>query len=135
MEVGEVLYRPGDVGRGIYILLEAKVEITQLESDGERHVTRLTSAMFTGEAGVIASHRAVVLVRVVKAGDELEINLKQLRALVTRDARLSEIILRAFIVRRLMLITRELGNVVIIGSFDSMETVRLREFLERNGHP
>lgn len=58
-----------------------------------------------------------------------------LRTLVAHDASLSKILLRAFMLRRLMLIDRQLGNVVVIGSRHSADTLRLREFLTRNGHP
>jgi thioredoxin reductase (NADPH) len=54
---------------------------------------------------------------------------------VARDAGLSEIFLRAFVLRRLLLINRQLGNVVVIGSRHSADTLRLRGFLGRNGHP
>ena len=54
---------------------------------------------------------------------------------MARDAGLSKILLQAFILRRLMLINRQLGNVVVIGSQHSADTLCLREFLGRNGHP
>jgi len=54
---------------------------------------------------------------------------------VARDAELSEIIMRAFILRRLALITNRLGNVILMGSRHSAATLHLREFLGRNGHP
>jgi thioredoxin reductase (NADPH) len=58
-----------------------------------------------------------------------------LRSLIAKDAELSDIFMRAFIQRRLALITDGLGNVVILGSRHSANTLRLREFLTRNGHP
>jgi thioredoxin reductase (NADPH) len=91
--------------------------------------------MFTGEAGMIGGQRAVVLARVTQPGEVLEVRPEDLRSLVARDAQLSELLLRAFILRRIMLITRQLGNVLIVGSRHSSNTVRLREFLGRNGHP
>jgi thioredoxin reductase (NADPH) len=54
---------------------------------------------------------------------------------VARDAGLGEKFLRAFLLRRLLLINRQLGNVVLIGSRHSADTLRLREFLSRNGYP
>ena len=65
----------------------------------------------------------------------LELRPEDLRILVARDACLSEILLGAFVLRRLMLVNRQLGNVVIIGSRHSANTLRLRDFLGRNGHP
>ena len=61
--------------------------------------------------------------------------LTGLRSLVAKDAELSEILMRAFILRRLALISRGLGNVILMGSRHSAGTLRLREFLSRNGYP
>jgi hypothetical protein len=91
--------------------------------------------MFTGEAGMIAGQRTVVQARVIQAGEILELRPAEIRALVSRDAGLGEILLRAFVLRRLMLINRQLGNVALIGSRHSADTLRLQEFLGRNGHP
>jgi thioredoxin reductase (NADPH) len=91
--------------------------------------------MFTGEAGMIAGQRTVVQARVIQAGEILELPPEELRTLVGRDAGLGEIFLRAFMLRRLMLINRQLGNVAVIGSLHSADTLRIREFLGRNGYP
>jgi thioredoxin reductase (NADPH) len=77
----------------------------------------------------------VVQARVIQAGEVLELRPEDPRILVARDAGLSEIFLPAFVLRRLMLISRQLGNAVIIGSRHSADTLRLREFSGRNGHP
>jgi thioredoxin reductase (NADPH) len=135
VEIGEVLYRPGEVGRPCFILLSVSLEIVQPTIDGERLVTILRPGMFTGEAGTIAGQRTVVQARAIQAGEILEVRPEYLRTLVANDAALSEILLRAFMLRRLMLIDRQLGNVVVIGSRHSADTLRLREFLSRNGHP
>ncbi len=132
---GDVLYQPGDLAVPLFVLLSATVEIVQPDAQGERAVTVLRPGMFTGEAGMIGGQRAVVLARVTQPGEVLEVRPDDLRSLVARDAQLSEILLRAFMLRRLMLITRQLGNALIVGSRHSANTVRLREFLGRNGHP
>jgi thioredoxin reductase (NADPH) len=133
--LGEILYRPGEVGRPCFILLSATLEIVQPSVDGERPVFHLFPGMFTGEAGMIAGQRTVVQARVIDAGEILELHPEELRNLVARDAGLSEILLRAFMLRRLMLINRQLGNVAVIGSRHSADTLRIREFLGRTGHP
>jgi len=135
VEIGEILYRPGEVGRPCFILLSVSLEIVQPTINGERLITILRPGMFTGEAGSIAGQRTVVQARVIQAGEILEVRPEDLRTLVAHDASLSEILLRAFMLRRLMLIDRQLGNVVVIGSRHSAETLCLREFLSRNGHP
>lgn len=135
VEAGEVLYRQGDHAVRFYVLLTAHVEVVQPDSDRDRPVVVLYPAMFTGEAGMIGGQRTIVLARVVRAGEVLEIEQADLRTVISRDAQLSEILLRAFMLRRLTLITHQLGNVLIVGSRHSANTVRLREFLGRNGHP
>jgi thioredoxin reductase (NADPH) len=134
-ELGEILYRPGEVGVSCYILLSATVQIVQPSIDGERLITNHCPGTFTGEAGMIAGQRTLVLARVIQGGEVLELRPEDLRTLVARDAGLSETFLRAFVLRRLLLINRQLGNVVVIGSRHSADTLRLREFLGRNGHP
>ena len=134
-QLGEILYRPGEVGASCYILLSATVQIVQPSIDGERLITNHCPGTFTGEAGMIAGQRTLVLARVIQGGEVLELRPEDLRALVARDAGLSEIFLRAFVLRRLLLINRQLGNAVVIGSRHSADTLRLREFLGRNGHP
>jgi len=134
-KLGETLYRPGEVGASCWILISATLEIVQPSIHGELPVTNLCPGMFTGEAGMIAGQRTVVLGRVIEAGEVLEVRPEDLRDLVARDAGLNEIFLRAFVLRRLLLINRQLGNVVVIGSRHSADTLRLREFLGRNGHP
>jgi thioredoxin reductase (NADPH) len=54
---------------------------------------------------------------------------------VQADAELSEILMRSFIMRRLELIAQDLGDAVVIGSMHNAGTLRVREFLTRNGHP
>jgi thioredoxin reductase (NADPH) len=134
-QVGEVLYRPGEVGVPCFLLLSATLEIVQPSIHGERLVFHLCPGMFTGEAGMIAGQRTVVQARVIQAGEILELRPPELRTLVARDAGLGEILLRAFVLRRLMLINRQLGDVALIGSRHSADTLRLQEFLGRNGHP
>jgi thioredoxin reductase (NADPH) len=73
--------------------------------------------------------------RVAEPGEFLEVPVDHLRSLIAKDAELSDIFMRAFIQRRLALIAGGMGNVIILGSRHSANTLRLREFLTRNGHP
>jgi thioredoxin reductase (NADPH) len=73
--------------------------------------------------------------RVGKSGELLELTPDAFRGLIARDTELSEITMRAFILRRLELINHNLGNVVIMGSRHCGGTLRLREFLTRNNQP
>jgi thioredoxin reductase (NADPH) len=131
----EILYGPGDREVAMYVLLSATVDILQSSDGDERHVTCLSPKMFTGEAGMIAGQRAVVQARVRIPGEVIRVEPKELRVLVKQNAAMSELLLSAFILRRIMLVNRKMGNVTVIGSGFSPATSRLCDFLTKNGHP
>ena len=93
------------------------------------------AGQFSGEANMISGRRALARLRVSEPGEVIQLDREQLLALIQTDAELSEILMRAFILRRLELIARDLGDVVVIGSTHCAGTLRAKEFLTRNGHP
>jgi len=135
VEAGEILFRPGDTGVPFFVLLSGTMEIVQPGLNGERLVTTHRAGSFTGEISMISGQRCLVLGRASEPGEFLELNPDGLTSLIARDAELSEVILRAFILRRLALISNHLGNLILMGSRHSAATLRLREFLGRNGYP
>jgi thioredoxin reductase (NADPH) len=135
VEPGEILFRPGDSAVPFFVFLSGSMEIMQPDLKGERLITTHHAGAFTGELSMISRQRCLVLGRVTEAGEILEVSPEGLRSLIARDAELSEIIMRAFILRRLALIKNQLGNVIVMGSRHSADTLRLREFLGRNGYP
>ena len=84
---------------------------------------------------MITGRRTLVRAVVTEPGEVIEVDREELLALIQTDAELSEILMRAFILRRVALIARDLGDVVVIGSTHSSGTLRVKEFLTRNGHP
>ncbi|HXN64274.1 MAG TPA: FAD-dependent oxidoreductase [Candidatus Acidoferrales bacterium] len=132
---GETLFEPGDTHVPFFVLLSGAMEIVQPGPTGERPIAAHVAGEFTGEMTMISGQRCLVRGRVTEPGEYLELGGDGLRSLVARDAELSEIFMRAFILRRLQLISRGQGNVVLLGSRHSASTLRLREFLSRNGHP
>src|SRR5208282_3445577 len=132
---GEILFRPGDTGISFFVLLSGTMEIVQPDFNGERLITTHHAGEFTGELSMISGQRCLVLGRITDPGEVLELPAQALLSLIARDAEMSEIIMRAFILRRLALISNHLGNVILLGSRHSADTLRLREFLGRNGHP
>ena len=132
---GDVLFRADDSDVPFFILLSGSMEIVQPDMNGERLVANHAPGEFTGEMTMITGHRSLVCGRMTSVGDVLEMSGSGLRSLVARDGELSEVFMRAFILRRLILINRSQGNVILMGSRYSAKTLRLREFLTRNGHP
>jgi thioredoxin reductase (NADPH) len=135
VKAGDILFEPGDTDIPFFVLLSGSMEIVQPDRHAERLIVNHDPGEFTGEMTMISGRRGLVRGRVTEAGEFLEMTSSDLRTLVARDAELSEIFMRAFILRRVALISRGLGNVILLGSRHSAQTLRLREFLTRNGHP
>jgi thioredoxin reductase (NADPH) len=74
-------------------------------------------------------------IRAAQAGEVIEVDREQLLSLVQTDSELGDIFMRAFILRRVELIARGFGDVVLVGSVHCSGTLRVKEFLTRNGHP
>jgi len=135
VETGEILFEPNEAGVRFFVMLSGSLEIVQPTLDGERPIVTHGPGEFTGEITMISGQRSLVRGRVAEPGEFLELSGNGLRSLVAKDAELSEILMRAFILRRLELIRHGYGNVILMGSRHSAQTLELREFLSRNGHP
>jgi thioredoxin reductase (NADPH) len=135
VETGEILFEPGDSDVPFFVLLSGSMEVVQPDRQGERPIVTHETGSFTGEITMISGRLCLVRGRVTAPGEFLEMSNRDLRTLVARDAELSEIFMRAFILRRVNLINQGYGNVILLGSRHSAQTLRLREFLTRNGHP
>jgi thioredoxin reductase (NADPH) len=135
VQPGDILFSPGDTNVSFYVLLSGAMEIVQPDLNGERTVTGHGPKQFTGEMTMITGQRCLVLGRVSEAGEFLELTGEAVRTLVARDAELSEVLMRAFILRRIALFNAGYGNVILMGSRHSSQTLQLREFLSRNAYP
>jgi thioredoxin reductase (NADPH) len=135
VRTGDVLFRPGDMTVPFFVLLSGRMEIAQPALEGELMIARHEAGGFTGEMTMISGRQCLVFGRVTEEGEFLELSAQSLRALVAKDAELSEILMRAFILRRLELIRQGWGNLVVLGSQHSARTLEIREFLSRNGQP
>jgi thioredoxin reductase (NADPH) len=132
---GEVLVDVGDRVVAFFVIVSGEIQVLRLASGGETVIVAHKAGQFSGEGNMITGRRSLARVRVSEPGEVIELDRERLLALVQTDAELSEILMRAFILRRLELIARDLGDVVVIGSTHSAGTLRVREFLTRNGHP
>ena len=132
---GEIIFDQGAVGRSFFVVLDGSLEVVSPSAGGETRITVHQAGDFTGELDLLAGRPSLVRARTVTASELLEIDPSTLRRIVQTDADLGEFLLRAFVSRRVGLISHSLGDVVLIGSRHSADTLRLKEFLARNGHP
>jgi thioredoxin reductase (NADPH) len=132
---GEVLIEEGRQDVPFYVVTAGQIEIVQPSRTGDTVIVVHLPGEFTGESNMLSNRRSLVRARATEPGEVIELDREQLLALVQNDADLGEIFMRAFILRRVELIAHGLGDVVLVGSNHSTGTLRIREFLTRNGHP
>jgi thioredoxin reductase (NADPH) len=135
VEKGEILIEQGDKSPNFYVVLSGGMEVVQPDDNQERHITTHHRGEFTGEANMLSGRRSLVRSRMTETGELLVVTPEVLRRVVQFDSELSEIFMRAFILRRVALIATNHGDAVLIGSSHSAATLRIREFLIRNGQP
>jgi thioredoxin reductase (NADPH) len=135
VQVGEVLAQSGEREGRIFVVISGSIEILRAGLSIEERVTLHTAGQFTGEMSTLRGARSLVRARVFEDGEVLIIDHDNLRRLVQTDAALSEMLMRSFILRRVGLIEADSSDVILIGSRHSADTLRLRQFLGRNGQP
>jgi thioredoxin reductase (NADPH) len=132
---GEVLTEPGQRSARMMVVLSGSVEVVRPGIAGEELVVVHMPGQFSGEMTALRGLGSLVRTRVREAGEVLAIDAERLRAILQTDSELSELFMRAFILRRVGLISSQPGDVVLIGSRHSGGTLRLQQFLSRNGFP
>jgi thioredoxin reductase (NADPH) len=135
IRAGEVLVEVGDKAVPFFVVASGAIQILRPSGGIDTLIVTHRPGEFLGEGNMIAGRRALIRALVSEPGEVLELDRQQLLALVQTDAELSDIIMRAFILRRAQLIANGFGDVVVIGSAHCAGTLRVKEFLVRNGHP
>src|SRR5258707_2485032 len=135
MTQGEILAEPGDRHRPMLVVLSGSIEVVQPGMSGEVLVVVHTAGSFTGEMSALQGIGSLVRARVRDAGEVLVVPEDRLRRVIQTDAELSELFMRAFILRRVGLIQSQTGDVILLGSSHSAGTLRLQQFLTRNSFP
>jgi thioredoxin reductase (NADPH) len=135
LERGEVLIEPGGPQTRFFVVRTGSLEVVGVRGKVDEVVTVHRPGQFTGDVGTLAGRRALVRVRAAEPTEVIEVDREDLLVLVQADGELSEILTRAFILRRTELIRNQVGDVVLIGSQHCAGTLGVKEFLTRNGHP
>jgi thioredoxin reductase (NADPH) len=135
VQPGDVLIEQGDTSVPFFVVITGEVEIVRPFGTHETLITIHGDGEFTGEVNMLSGRRSLVRARATKPSEVFELDHQDLLGLVQTDAELSDILMRAFILRRVELIAAGVGDLILIGSVYSAGTLRIKEFLMRNGHP
>ncbi len=134
VESGEVLFREGDAGYDFFVVESGAVAIVEGYGHGNRVIAIQGRYRFLGETNLLTGSPVYLTAVVRDAGEVIQIAAERLRELLADDEDLSNVILRAFMSRRSILIDIGAGAKVV-GSRYSQDTRRVRTFLARNRMP
>ena len=132
---GDVIVEAGVRNVPFLVVLSGGIQIVQRDGNAETTITVLGPGQFSGEANMITGRPTLVRAVVSEAGEAIEVDRDKILNLIQTDVELSDLLMRTFILRRVRLIAIGLGDAVVIGSSHCSGTLRVKEFLTRNGHP
>jgi thioredoxin reductase (NADPH) len=135
VKLGEVLVEQGDRNIPFFVIMSGEIEILRPSGAIETLITVHGPGQFTGEVNMLSGRRALFRARVTKSGNVMEMDRQSMMAMLQSDAEIGDILMRAFILRRVELVAAGVGDDVLIGSSNSARTFQIKEFLMRNGHP
>src|SRR5467141_329687 len=132
---GEVLVEQGDRAIPFFVVISGELEAVRPTSATETLISIFSAGQFTGEINTLSGRRAMARIRARQDGEVIHLDRESLLALVQTDAELSEILMRAFILRRVELLAQGIGDATLLCSSHSADSLLIKEFFTRNGHP
>jgi len=136
LRAGTVLAEPGERFGGAVVVLSGALEVLRPDIAGDQLLTVHAAGQFAGEISSLRGAGGFVRVRVRDDAEVISLDHEGLLRLMQGDSELSELFMRAFILRRLGLLQNsKQGDVILLGSSHSAGTLRVQQFLGRNGFP
>jgi thioredoxin reductase (NADPH) len=129
---GDLLFVDGDDTYDLIVVLDGAVEIVEHHGQSKEVVIATYGAFeFLGEMGLLTGQRALLTAEASTPGRVLRIPVDQVQLIMAQELDLSELILRAFLLRHSRLTHRGSG-LTLIGSRFDLDTRHLLEVLARN---
>jgi thioredoxin reductase (NADPH) len=135
VQAGDYLFRQGEQSYEFYVVLSGAVEIVSHANGAEHVLARHEAGRFIGELNLVTGLRVFVSARVAESGEVLVLSREALRNLIATQPGLSDVILKALMARRGLLLSSAAESLRLIGSRYSPETRRTREYLTRSRVP
>src|ERR1700753_3553174 len=131
----EILFREGERDCAFFVILAGKVAVVEGRGTAEERLIGVHGpGRFLGELGLLTGESSYYTAITVEAGEVLAVPVERLKEIISRDTALGDLIVRAYLTRRAILIDLGAG-LRIIGSRYSPDTERVRDFAARNRVP
>src|SRR5215208_5475062 len=135
VHAGETLYQEGDRTQSFFVVLDGAVEVVDNSGETPRRITVHRRGNFSGDVALLSGRTVLVTGRVIEDGTVVQLDPDDLRHAVDELPELGDVIIKAFIKRRALIMEDGFAGVQIIGSRFSPDAHRLRDFASRNAIP
>lgn len=135
LKEGTVLFERGERSVDFFVILKGYIEIYEYVANGTKVITVHREQQFTGELDLFNDREILVGGRMGVEGQVIRLSRSQFRRLMSAEPDVGEIIMRAFMLRRMGFISHQQASVTIVTEQLAGETLRIERFLERNGYP
>jgi len=136
LTAGEHAFDRGQRGVDFFFILEGAIEIIDLDTHGVPRVIHVhREGNFTGEMDLFNNRQILVSGKASEDSRVVRIRPAQFRRMVASESDIGEIVMRAFILRRVGILRHAAGGVVLIGAGHAGDTLRLQRFMMRNAYP
>jgi len=132
---GTMLFRRGERSVDFFVVLEGSVEILDHVCGEVEVVTVHRASQFTGELDLFNDRKILVDGRMGEDGRVLRVRRAEFRKLLLAEPDIGDVVMLAFILRRLAFLKHEQASVTLVASEESPDSLRIERFLRRNGYP
>lgn len=134
-EASQSLFDPGQQPMDCFVVVNGEVSIIDTSGDQERLVLTYGAGSIIGDINALAGGPAVVACRAARRSEIIRLTITETRLLLLRASGLSEKLIAALLRRRELLEGSGFEGLRVYGDHADAATLRLREFLYRNGVP
>ncbi len=132
---GTTILQQGEPMERFLVVVQGELAVEQKSRNGIMHVLTHGPGQFFGDVHCLSGRPSLVSGRMLSDGEIVTIERSSLQSLMQSDSELGELFMRAFILRRVDLLATSTGDTIVLGSNNSSGTLRIRDFLLRNGYP
>lgn len=133
---GGALFERGQRSVDFFLVLAGAVEVLDVDAKGREHVVHVHGArQFTGELDLFNDRKILVSARALPGTRVVRVERLAFRRLIAAEPDIGEVVMRAFILRRVGMMLHGEAGIALIGPAHGAATARIESFLRRNGLP
>lgn len=133
---GGPLFDRGDRSVDFFLILEGSVEVLDIDTKGHERIVHVHGArQFTGELDLFNDRKILVSARAKPGTRVARVGRLEFRRLISAEPDIGEVVMRAFILRRVGMMLHGEAGIALIGPAHAAATARIESFLRRNGLP